>query len=108
MHSARRIVAGTLGEQMAVEKGTENMRTEINKLREKVAEKEMADVQLQNELARVKARAAPPDARLTHWGVGQLIEHRCVILSCHGLACTPSLSYAHSACLLNAFRRVVC
>jgi len=47
-------VMSTLGEQMAVEKGTQNTAHAAEKLRSTVAEKEMVSAQLQNELARIR------------------------------------------------------
>jgi len=47
-------VMSTLGEQMAVEKGTQNIAHETEKIRNAVAEKEIVGAQLQNELARIK------------------------------------------------------
>merc|ERR1740117_863683 len=48
------VVLSALGEQMAVEKGTQNTAHAIEKLRAQVEEHENSDTQLHNELARIK------------------------------------------------------
>ena len=59
-------VLSTLGEQMAMEKGTQNTANATNKVHQQVEEKEVVDAQLKNELARIKVDTLNVISQNTH------------------------------------------
>ena len=59
-------VLSTLGEQMAMEKGTQNTANATNRVHQQVEEKEVVDAQLKNELARIKVDTLNVISQNTH------------------------------------------